>query len=178
MTDITYVVGDVTTAKERLVAHGCNSHGVMGSGVARAVWAKWPGTYDEYHRVWEAAVKDGQAGLTLGDVIWTVELAEGYYESLPKWVLHMADTDAARIVANCITQRDFGAEPGRVYVDYDAVARSFTKLNALAVLYGLDGIAMPRIGCGLAQGTWDCIEPLIHSTITACGVTVYDWPPP
>jgi len=37
---------------------------------------------------------------------------------------------------------------------------------------------MPRIGCGLAGGTWDRIEPLLHRTLTVAGiaVTVYDFP--
>jgi hypothetical protein len=35
---------------------------------------------------------------------------------------------------------------------------------------------MPRIGCGLAGGRWEQIEPLIHRNLTARGiaVTVYD----
>lgn len=36
---------------------------------------------------------------------------------------------------------------------------------------------MPRIGCGLAGGTWDKIEPSIVHELTAGGVetTVYDF---
>jgi hypothetical protein len=35
---------------------------------------------------------------------------------------------------------------------------------------------MPRIGCGLAGGTWDKIEPIIERTLLAKGieVVVYD----
>jgi hypothetical protein len=38
---------------------------------------------------------------------------------------------------------------------------------------------MPRIGCGLAGGTWDRIEPLIHERLLSAGlhVTVYDLAP-
>jgi O-acetyl-ADP-ribose deacetylase (regulator of RNase III) len=37
-------------------------------------------------------------------------------------------------------------------------------------------VAMPRIGCGLAGGTWEEIEPIIRDTLCAQGVsvTVYD----
>ena len=37
---------------------------------------------------------------------------------------------------------------------------------------------MPRIGCGLAGGTWDKIEPLIQSNLSdkEIAVTVYDLP--
>jgi hypothetical protein len=36
---------------------------------------------------------------------------------------------------------------------------------------------MPRIGCGLAGGTWDRIEPLVVSTFITKNipVTVYDF---
>lgn len=36
---------------------------------------------------------------------------------------------------------------------------------------------MPRIGCGLAGGTWDRIEPLIQANLIDPGVavTVYDF---
>ncbi|MEU5820275.1 hypothetical protein [Streptomyces sp. NPDC047803] len=36
---------------------------------------------------------------------------------------------------------------------------------------------MPRIGCGLAGGTWSRIEPLIESRLTGRGlsVSVYDF---
>jgi hypothetical protein len=35
---------------------------------------------------------------------------------------------------------------------------------------------MPRIGCGLAGGRWECVEPLIEARLVAAGVpvTVYD----
>ena len=38
-------------------------------------------------------------------------------------------------------------------------------------------VHMPRIGCGLAGGTWDRIEPLIQTHLADRGiaVTVYDF---
>jgi hypothetical protein len=38
-------------------------------------------------------------------------------------------------------------------------------------------VHMPRIGCGLAGGTWDKIEPLIDENLADKGVevTVYDF---
>jgi hypothetical protein len=40
-------------------------------------------------------------------------------------------------------------------------------------------VHMPRIGCGLAGGQWEEIEPIIETTLGAKGVavTVYDLPP-
>jgi hypothetical protein len=35
---------------------------------------------------------------------------------------------------------------------------------------------MPRIGCGLAGGRWECVKPLIEARLVAASVpvTVYD----
>jgi hypothetical protein len=40
------------------------------------------------------------------------------------------------------------------------------------------GVHMPRIGCGLAGGTWDKIDPIIQRTLCDQGVRVivYDLP--
>lgn len=37
---------------------------------------------------------------------------------------------------------------------------------------------MPRIGCGLAGGTWDRVGPIVEEELCAHGVPVmvYDWP--
>ena len=39
-------------------------------------------------------------------------------------------------------------------------------------------VHMPRIGCGLAGGSWDRIEPLIVESLTVRGIEtfVYDYP--
>jgi hypothetical protein len=39
------------------------------------------------------------------------------------------------------------------------------------------GVHIPRIGCGLAGGTWDRIEPLITGTLIAKNIStiVYDF---
>jgi hypothetical protein len=40
-------------------------------------------------------------------------------------------------------------------------------------------IHMPRIGCGLAGGSWDQVEPLLETHLARAGfnVWVYDLPP-
>ncbi|RAJ47078.1 hypothetical protein K353_00279 [Kitasatospora sp. SolWspMP-SS2h] len=49
--------------------------------------------------------------------------------------------------------------------------------GALACCHRLGAsVHMPRIGCGLAGGRWERIEPLVTDRLTARGVpvTVYD----
>ena len=37
-------------------------------------------------------------------------------------------------------------------------------------------VHMPRIGCGLAGGKWETVEPLIREAMPAAQVLVYDLP--
>lgn len=45
---LTYKVGDLFEAEEEIIAHGCNTFGVMGAGVARLVREKHPYAYEVY----------------------------------------------------------------------------------------------------------------------------------
>jgi O-acetyl-ADP-ribose deacetylase (regulator of RNase III) len=74
-------------------------------------------------------------------------------------------------VANLIGQHGIHGVPIR----YDAVATGLETVTAMARIRGAS-VHMPRIGCGLAGGTWDRIEPLILGTLVRRGVavTVYD----
>jgi O-acetyl-ADP-ribose deacetylase (regulator of RNase III) len=60
---------------------------------------------------------------------------------------------------------------------YEAVREALAELARFARSEGAS-VHMPRIGCGLAGGTWDRIEPLICQTLVATGVetVVYDLP--
>jgi O-acetyl-ADP-ribose deacetylase (regulator of RNase III) len=174
---IIYRHADATQAPERLLLHGANSRGVMRSGIADTIRSKWPTTYMIYHKVWQYVVGEGGEHLPLGEVIWTVERRDGSNDSpIYHWRFHTQPDTI--IIANCITQKDYGRDSRRVYVDYEAVALCFAKVNALAIIHNIPVIAMPRVGCGLAHGSWERVEPLIREFITVPDVVIYDWPDP
>ena len=60
-------------------------------------------------------------------------------------------------------------------VRYDSIR---TGLAKVARSYGRAGasVHMPRIGCGLAGGRWEEVEPIVREELVAHGVevTVYD----
>ena len=61
--DIIYRQGNLLDAREIVILHGTNARGVMGSGVARQIRARWPNVYEIYalrHRVF---------GLKLGEIV-------------------------------------------------------------------------------------------------------------
>lgn len=147
---ITYKTGDLMMASEPVIAHGCNAKGVMGSGVARLIRDQHPVAYDAYVR------HHREKGLTVGSVIWA---------------------NSSRLIANCITQENFGggACDGVVYVDYDGVRQAMKHIDRAAYLTqsSLDvrhhfnnaiitAVAMPLIGAGLAGGSWSRIAAIIE----------------
>jgi len=66
-------------------------------------------------------------------------------------------------------------EKGNAPIRYEAVLAGLEKVGQFALDKDAT-VHMPRIGCGLAGGTWDKMEPLIESALTGknISVTVYD----
>ena len=80
-------------------------------------------------------------------------------------------------IANLIGQHKIKKdENGNAPIRYEAVKVGLDQVGQFAVDKNAT-IHMPRIGCGLAGGTWDKIEPLIKSTLVSkkVSVTVYDF---
>jgi O-acetyl-ADP-ribose deacetylase (regulator of RNase III) len=77
-------------------------------------------------------------------------------------------------VANMVAQH--GMRPGRSGppIRYDAVERCLEAVAHHANRLGAS-VHMPRIGCGLAGGKWELIEPIITRTLCAHSIvtTVY-----
>jgi len=80
-------------------------------------------------------------------------------------------------IANMIGQRDVKrGKDGTPPVRYDAIRMGLTKVSAFAREINAS-VHMPRIGCGLAGGTWDQIEPSLIHALTGMGIetVVYDF---
>lgn len=146
---INYTTGNLLEAKEKVIVHGCNNYGVMGSGVAKQIRDKWPNVYDVYHLKYQVF------GLELGSII-PVETIDG------------------KIIVNAITQDGFGRD-GKQYVKYDAIENCFISINDRAPSWEATEIAMPRIGAGLGGGDWKIIEEIITRTAKNYIPVVYDF---
>lgn len=154
---ITYIKGDATcpqAAGTKVIAHCCNDLGAWGKGFVLAISNRWEEPEAEY-RAWSKLGKAG--GFELG--------ATQFVQCEPTiWV------------ANIIGQRGIKTGSKGPPIRYDAIAQGFQSLAVKGVELSAS-IHMPRIGCGLAGGKWDEIEPLIESHLTQAGVavTVYDF---
>jgi O-acetyl-ADP-ribose deacetylase (regulator of RNase III) len=78
-------------------------------------------------------------------------------------------------VANVIGQHGLRSGGRKPPIRYEAVEQCLAKVAEKARELAAS-VHMPRIGCGLAGGRWERIEPLIVKTLCEAGipVTVYD----
>jgi len=75
-----------------------------------------------------------------------------------------------------VGQHGIRATKGKPPIRYEAVGEGLQRVGDKAIEIGAS-VHMPRIGCGLAGGSWDRIEPLVRSALSDRGVpvTVYDF---
>ncbi|MBP2184055.1 macro domain-containing protein [Amycolatopsis magusensis] len=157
MAEIRYLTGDATSpqsAGPSIVAHICNDRGGWGKGFVAAVSRRWREPEAAYRRWYrERATNDFGLG--------AVHLVEVEPET---WVANMVGQHGVR------TSRSTGPP-----IRYDAVRRCLGHL-ATQARDRTASVHLPRIGCGLAGGSWEQIEPLVHSELVDRGVpvTVYD----
>jgi O-acetyl-ADP-ribose deacetylase (regulator of RNase III) len=153
---IRYSVGDATDPAPRpaVIANLCNDLGAWGRGFVLAVSRRWPHVAREY-RAWLQSLQSRQV-TPLGHVQF-LRLASDLW------------------IANMIAQHGIRSTSAGSPIRYDAVTQCLWTLERFA-RQTQASVHMPRIGCGLAGGAWDRIEPVIRDTLSAHGVavTVYD----
>lgn len=156
MGEIEYVRGDATLPRgkgRRVIAHVCNDRGGWGKGFVLALSRRWPQPEAAY-RAWYRARASNDFALGAVQLVQV----ESYL-----WVANMVGQHGTRTGSQ--------GPPVR----YDAID---TALAALAeqILALKASAHLPRIGCGLAGGRWERMEPLIQRNLTERGipVTVYD----
>jgi len=170
---IIYVKGDATypvyvnnSARElRIIAHICNDINRWGKGFVLALSNRWPALKDLYHRV---------------------DFSKELGTNQP---LIQVTSDIS--VCNMIAQHDIRTKTieDRAVppIRYEALRSCLNSLvetiNANRKLnvgekcvyfenFDMISIHTPRIGCGLAGGKWECIEPIIKECLVDRGFTV------
>lgn len=154
--EINYTKGDatnLTAVGNKILVHIYNDVGGWGKGFVMAISKRWKGPEMQY-REWFK----GQDNFTLGEVQF-VQVEQDLW------------------IANLIGQHKINKdESGNPPIRYNAVSCGLNKIAIFAIDKNAS-VHMPRIGCGLAGGTWNKIEPLIQSALTGKNipVTVYDF---
>jgi O-acetyl-ADP-ribose deacetylase (regulator of RNase III) len=156
MIPLRVVRGDATSPQAKgvkVIAHVCNDLGGWGKGFVLAVSRRWPEpeqAYRQWHR--------GRAGNDFG-----LGATQFVQVSPDVWV------------ANMVAQHGLRTGSKGPPIRYEAVERCLTSVAAHAERVG-GSVHLPRIGCGLAGGKWERIEPLIVAALCTEDITttVYD----
>jgi O-acetyl-ADP-ribose deacetylase (regulator of RNase III) len=156
---IRYVEGDATAPAgpgKKIIVHICNDVGKWGKGFVLALSRRWKEPEQEFRAAFRRTPQP-----VLGDVQF----------------VRVSDSIT---VANVIGQHGIAADPmGMSPIRYEAVRVGLEKV-AVHALKSEATVHMPRIGCGLAGGSWDKIGPIVEETLATHGidVTVYDFGSP
>lgn len=133
-----YIKGDICDTELKYIAHGVNCQNKMGSGVAKALYERFPEVKTEYHRY------------------------NKYNDCSETRLAHAFKVESGdKVIYNCYTQLNFGYD-GKKYVNYAAVSECFGSIKCW--IKG-EIIAIPKIGCGFAGGNWEFMEQLINDTV-------------
>jgi O-acetyl-ADP-ribose deacetylase (regulator of RNase III) len=150
---IVYLKGDATApvgSGPYVIVHICNDLGGWGKGFVLALSKRWRAPEVAY-RKWAASGVTFELGM-----------------------LQIVPVTQKILVANLVAQHGYASRAKPVAVDYEALRACLEKLTGR--LASCTTVAMPRIGCGLAGGKWELIEPIVAQTLCARGfrVEVYD----
>ena len=150
---IKYIIGDATYPVgdgKKIICHICNDLGAWGAGFVLALSKRWDEPEESYREMPREEMK-------LGSVM-------------------VVPVEDDILVANMIAQHGIGFDKeGMPPIRYSAVRAALTAVNKLAVEINAT-LHMPRIGTGLAGGSWKDIEQIINDVVTV-GVYVYDLKP-
>jgi O-acetyl-ADP-ribose deacetylase (regulator of RNase III) len=151
---IQYVVGNVTDGQfdsdYRIIPHVCNNQGVMGKGVAKALYNKWPEVKKQY--------------------LWRFKLMEGVIELGEAFPVNVGnDTFVYNMIAQLgvMSRRDKNNNPigrdGKPPIRYTSLIKAMnTVKNFASQINGSVEIHCPKFGCGLAGGNWNVIKSIIE----------------
>lgn len=152
MKDIVYLKGDATEPVGdglKIIAHVCNNKGGWGKGFVKAISKKWKQPELDYR----SCIK---CGFNLEDTI-------------------ISNTNNPNIkVANMIAQNGYVSQCNPTPLHYPSLMICLEKIvNYIDNVGESVTVHMPRIGCGLAGGSWDRVEEIIKTTLCSKDIQVY-----
>lgn len=150
---INYLTADATNPQidgNKIIAHICNDIGRWGKGFVLAISHRWKQPEAAY-RNWYAERLHNDFGL---GAIQSVQVEKEL------WVVNM------------IAQYGIKSASNEQPIRYQALEECLSKLTHFASSINAS-VHMPRIGCGLAGGNWNEIEPLIMTALCKQNIPVY-----
>lgn len=158
MSEIKYLVGDATRPEipedeGGIICHICNDIGGWGRGFVMALSKRWPDPEDMYRRWHNGEFEKDGLTFALGNV-QVIEVEDSMY------------------VANMVAQHNVVWAGDIPPIRYDRVRQCLLKVAKACEKLDAS-VHMPRIGAGLAGGTWQAIEAIIKETLIKKNIDVY-----
>lgn len=149
MESVTLIQGNILTADEKYIAHGCNCVGAFGAGLAGQIARMYPQAREAYLK------KYREEGWKLGEI-------------------QLVKIEGGPTIINCATQYNYKGYG--LLADYGAIRTCLQKIKSVtnnadpADRYFPEKIeiALPKIGCGLARGEWAVVEKIILEELGDC----------
>ena len=146
---INYLKADATipqTEGNIIISHICNDIGAWGKGFVMAISKRWKEPAKQYYKEGEGFILGAVQFVAVEENVW---------------------------VANIIGQHKiYKDENGNPPIRYEAVKEGLQQVAEYAQKINAK-VQMPRIGCGLAGGSWDEIEKIIEETLLQKGIEVF-----
>jgi O-acetyl-ADP-ribose deacetylase (regulator of RNase III) len=153
MKEITYLVGDATAPEApgpKIIVHVCNDIGAWGKGFVMALSKRWSEPESQYKK-------------------WYRERRSIDFEL---GALQFVQVEDDLWVANMIGQHGLKRTNDGPPIRYNAVEKCLGTVAKKAKELEAS-VHMPRIGCGLAGGKWEEMEPIITRKISSKNIPVY-----
>lgn len=142
--------GDLLNAQADAICQQVNCRNVMGAGLAKAIYTRWPAVKRLYHNY---CISVGNPYALLG----TVQVIK-------------KQGDIPFDVVNIFGQLNYGRE-NICYTNYEALSSAFKKINR--EYYGKT-VGFPYMfACGLAGGDWAVVQKLMQEYLRNVRVGIY-----
>ena len=145
---------NICLVTDGVIVHGCNAQGVMGSGVAKQLRAKYPDIFLAYINH-----LDTYKGLDVN----------------PLGSVSFSRINGSLLVANAITQEFYGRD-GELYVSYIALIECLKSVAEFVTARRNMPVHIPYlIGAGLGGGDEEKIIRIIENKLKDCDVHLHHW---
>lgn len=152
---VKYIKGDVLNCEATLVAHQVNAFGVMGGGIAAAIW---PLLTPESQSAYVERCRHN-AKLPVTEWMGSIQILDTKREELK--------------ICNLFTQFPAPVDGSFDLTAYNYLRQALDLLRFYAVFNDYDIVGVPaRIGCGIAGGDWGKVQRIIHDVYDDSGVTM------
>ena len=149
---IKHIKCDIFESGADVILHQVNCQGIMGSGIAKQVKAKYPNVFLSYKKICDG-FSDKKKLLGMGQCV---------------------RTDDGKFIVNLFAQENFGYD-GKCYTDYKALKKCLEQVRDYP-MFDEQIIAIPYLmGCHRGGGDWNVVYKMIEEVFKDNDVLICEY---